>query len=164
MEFKVFIVLVALVGSSYCYSDGAPDSECSSMTPRHHVDPQKSAFPYNINLSKKKIRAGDTIEITIQGKTPDDTIKGLLVEARVGETAIGTFDVSQSAQYVQLRDCGNSKGNAVTHKKIPNGVKSIKMLWKSPANLSEKVIVHATVARNGGTFWVDQKSEVISVN
>lgn len=80
------------------------------MTPRHHVDPQKSAFPYNIILSKNKIRAGDTIEVTIQGKTADDTLKGLLVEARVGDTAVGHFDVSPSSQYIQLRDCGNSKG------------------------------------------------------
>lgn len=83
------------------------------MTPRHHVDPQKSAFPYNIILSKNKIRAGDIIEITIQGKTPDDTLKGLLVQARVGDTAVGSFDVSPSSQYIQLRDCGNSKGVSI---------------------------------------------------
>ncbi|KAL7040303.1 hypothetical protein ACKWTF_000348 [Chironomus riparius] len=138
--------------------------ECSSMTPRHHVDPQKSSFPYNIILSKNKIRAGDTIEITVQGKTADDTFKGLLVQARVGDTAVGSFDVSPSSQYIQLNDCGNSKGNAVTHKKITNGIRTVKMLWKAPANLSEKVVVYATVARNGGTFWVNQKSDVISVN
>jgi len=80
------------------------------MTPRHHVEPQKSAFPYNIILSKSKIRAGDTIEITIQGKSDDDTMKGMFVQARVGDTPVGTFDVSPSSQYIQLRDCGNSKG------------------------------------------------------
>ena len=92
------------------------------MTPRHHVDPQKTPFPYNINLSKSKIRPGDSIEVTIQGKTADDTFKGLLVEARVGDTAVGTFDVSPSSQYIQLRDCGNSKGVSYTKILLMNDV------------------------------------------
>jgi hypothetical protein len=54
--------------------------------------------------------------------------------------------------------------NAVTHKKIANGVRTVKMLWTAPKSLTEKVVIYATVARNGGTFWVNQKSDVISVN
>lgn len=80
------------------------------MTPRHHVEPQKGSFPYDIILSKNKIKAGDSIEITIKGKSAEDVIKGLLVQARVGDTQVGTFDTSPSSQYIQLRDCGNSKG------------------------------------------------------
>lgn len=187
MEFKVFILLIALVPCAVvCYSAGAPDSVCSDGIPRHHVDPQKSAFPYNILVSKKQIKAGETIDITIKGKTPSDTIKGILVQARVGETPVGLFDVSPSAQYVQLLNCGNSKGvsaekllpknviviikkllffqSAVTHKKLEKNVSSISLKWTAPKGLSEKVQIVATVALNGGTFWVNQKSEVINVN
>lgn len=92
------------------YSSGAPTEECTSMTPRHHVDAQKGASPYDIILDKKAIRAGDTVLITIKGRKNDDVIKGLLVQARVGDTPIGVFDVSPSREYIQLLNCGSSRG------------------------------------------------------
>lgn len=92
------------------YSSGAPKDECLSMTPRHHVDPQRGAAPYDIYISKKNIRAGETVQISIKGRSDDDVIKGILVQARVGETAIGAFDASPSSQYIQLLDCGNGRG------------------------------------------------------
>ena len=115
MEFKVIVMLVAVISSASCvlgFSKGAPDSECESMTPRHHVEAQKSAFPYNIVLSKKQIRSGETITVTIKGKSADDTIKGFIAQARVGSasTPIGSFDASPSSQYAQIKNCGNSKG------------------------------------------------------
>lgn len=112
MEFKVIVLLVAVIGSASCFSKGAPDSECESLTPRHHVEAQKSTFPYNIVLSKKQIRSGETITVTIKGKSADDTIKGFIAQARVGSasTPIGSFDASPSSQYAQIKNCGNSKG------------------------------------------------------
>lgn len=109
MEFKVIALVVALIGSVSCFSGGAPDSECATMTPRHHVDPQKSAFPYTINIAKRSIKAGETVEVTIKGKTADDTIKGFIAQARVGDQPIGVWDASPSASYAQIKNCGNSK-------------------------------------------------------
>lgn len=108
---KVFVVLV-VVGIPFMvqgYSSGAPAQECSTMTPRHHVDPQKGAAPYDFSIDKKFIRGGEKVTITITGKSQDDTFKGLLVEARVGDTPVGSFDVSQSRQYIQTLDCGNGR-------------------------------------------------------
>lgn len=112
MEFKVIVLLVALIGSASCYSAGAPDSECGSMTPRHHVEPQRSNFPYSIVLSKNQIRAGETVSVTIKGKSADDTFKGFIAQARIGSssTPIGSFDASPSSQHAQLKNCGNSRG------------------------------------------------------
>jgi len=107
------LIVVAAIAIPYvtAYSAGAPDSECSSMTPRHHVDPQAAGTaPYEIILSKKNAKAGETIQVTIKGKSASDNFKGLLVQARVGETPIGTFDASPSSQHIQLLDCGNSRG------------------------------------------------------
>lgn len=92
------------------YSSGAPDSECSSMTPRHKVDAQKGVSPYDIILDKKAIKAGETVLVTIKGHNNDDLIKGLLVQARVGDTPIGYFDVSPSRDYIQILNCGNGRG------------------------------------------------------
>lgn len=113
MELKLLIVLFA-VGIPIMvqgYSSGAPASECTSMTPRHHVDAQKKgSAPYSITLDKKKIRAGETVGITIKGKSASDNMKGLLIQARVGETPIGYFDVSPTSESLQLLDCGTGRG------------------------------------------------------
>lgn len=107
---KIFVVLVAVgIPLVQGYSSGAPAEECSTMTPRHHVDPQKGPSPYDITIDKKFIRAGESVTVTIKGRTPDDTFKGLLVQARVGETPVGVFDVTPSRQYIQTLDCGSSR-------------------------------------------------------
>lgn len=54
--------------------------------------------------------------------------------------------------------------NAVTHKKITDEVREVVMTWTAPANLRERVTFFATIAKNGGVFWVAQKSDVLSVN
>lgn len=108
---KIFVVLVS-VGIPLMvqgYSNGAPAEECSSMTPRHHVDPQKSAAPYDFIIDKKFIRAGESVTVTLKGRSNDDDFKGLLVQARVGDTPIGVFDVSPSRQFIQTLDCGSGR-------------------------------------------------------
>lgn len=114
MAFKIFFALCVL-GPILVqgYSGGAPDSECKTMTPRHHVDPQSGPSPYDIILDKKNIRAGETVLVTIKGRGKDDTIKGLLVQARIGETPIGQFDVDQSRQYVQVLSCDGGRNVSV---------------------------------------------------
>lgn len=112
MALKIFVAIMALGIPIMVqgYSSGAPSSECKDMTPRHHVDAQKGAMPYDISLDKRNIRAGETVTVNIRGKSADDVIKGLLVQARVGDTPIGTFDVSPSRQYIQTIDCGSARG------------------------------------------------------
>jgi len=113
MAFKLFVVVcvlgISLMAGVSGYSDGAPDGECKTMTPRHHVDPQTGLAPYDIIISNKKIRSGDTVDLTLRGKGADDTFKGLLVQARVGETPIGQFDVAQSGHYIQTLSCDRGR-------------------------------------------------------
>lgn len=111
MAFKLFLALFALGIPLMVqgYSAGAPAEECHTMTPRHHVDPQRGPAPYDIILDKKYIKAGDQVRVTIRGRTPDDSFKGLLVQARIGDTPVGSFDVSPSRQYIQTLSCGSSR-------------------------------------------------------
>lgn len=108
MKFFLALLLVGIPAIS-AFSAGAPAGQCKDMYPQHKVDAQKSAAPYDIILSKKSARSGETIKITIKGKNAENVIKGLLVQARVGETPIGSFDASPSANYIQTLDCGTSK-------------------------------------------------------
>lgn len=54
--------------------------------------------------------------------------------------------------------------NAVTHKKIDQDINEVKFNWTAPKQLSEKVTFLATIAQNGGVFWVKVPSAVVAVS
>lgn len=54
--------------------------------------------------------------------------------------------------------------NAITHKKIDgDGPSSLTFTWQAPPELEADVHFRATVALNGGVFWVGVQSEKLSV-
>lgn len=53
--------------------------------------------------------------------------------------------------------------NAVTHKKLTSAVSEVKFKWTAPNNLQERVNFYVTIAKNGGVFWVAQKSDTLNV-
>uniref|UniRef100_A0A336KCX4 CSON005752 protein n=1 Tax=Culicoides sonorensis TaxID=179676 RepID=A0A336KCX4_CULSO len=167
MAFRYFIALLVLSAPMliHGFSKGAPTSACDDMVPQHHVAAQTSKVPYDLVLSKNSIKAGDTIQITLKGKSAENKIKGLLVQARVGNSPVGKFSVPSNNPYAQTIDCGNGSFNTVTHTKINgDGPDSVSFSWTAPKKLSERVTFYYTVALNGGVFWVAQKSEPLSVS
>lgn len=168
MASRFVIVLIALVAAPAlvaAFSGGAPKEACGDMVPQHHVDAQKGKSPYSLLVSKKSIRSGDVVQLTLKGNTASDTFKGLLVQARVGNQLVGQFTVPANNPYIQVVDCGNGSYNAVTHKKIsgspPN---SVSFTWQAPQGLAEEVTFQYTTALNGGVFWVGEKSEKIRIS
>lgn len=106
-----FIVACVALPSAWAYSSGAPNGACVSMLPQHGVDPQESPAPYKLLLSANSLRAGDEVELELKGNGQGDLIKGFLVQARVGNEAIGQFKVSPNNKLAQTLSCGN--GNQV---------------------------------------------------
>lgn len=54
--------------------------------------------------------------------------------------------------------------NAVTHQKMyGNGVESVKFTWVAPPKTTENVKFYATIALNGGIYWVKKVIEPVSV-
>lgn len=52
------------------------------------------------------MKAGTPMEVTISGNTASNLIRGLLLEARLGDEAVGTFTLPPNEQLVQLLNCG----------------------------------------------------------
>lgn len=106
--FKCIIVVAACLSVALAYSTGAPQDACANLTPQHGpVEPQKSAVPYTITAVDKATR-GQTVKVTIRGNNADDKILGFLIQARDGQTPVGTFKVVDQLNS-QLLSCG-SKG------------------------------------------------------
>lgn len=95
------------VATTNANSIGAPEAACFDQIPQHHVDPQSSTAPYGVHLSKTQLRSGEKTEVTIHGLKKSDTIKGFMIQARVGETPVGRWVVDKNNAYGQPLNCGN---------------------------------------------------------
>ncbi|XP_052757876.1 putative defense protein Hdd11 [Galleria mellonella] len=164
MWFTYVVVAVAMVAYADGYSSGAPSSACLDMIPRHPVSAQTSPPPYIITTSTKTVKAGTPMEVVISGKQPNNTIRGLLLQARQGNNIVGTFTVAPNDPFAQLLDCG-SPGNAVTHKKHDESLdkQTVAFKWTPPADLNDEIKFRATIAYNGAVFWVGVESAPVKV-
>lgn len=107
----VTVALVCIIPGVYSYSAGAPETACVDMTPQHHVDPQPSEPPYKLILSNDKLRAAqnESVDFKIQGNGAGNTIKGFMVQARIGDKPVGKFTV-KSKKHAQLLNCSGGSG------------------------------------------------------
>jgi len=152
---------LCLAGSALGYGSGAPRDACEDMIPQHGLDPQTSAFPYLVRVSKTSIKAGENVDVTIVGKRADP-FKGFMLQARVGDTPVGMFVNKNSPNY-RVTDCGTGSQNTATHAS-GDDKKEVTLIWVAPPQLKETVHFYSTVAKDGATFWVKQKSRPLTVN
>lgn len=115
MYARLFVTLaaIAVIPAALCYSAGAPADACENMTPQHHVDPQKSAAPYILEVSQQSVKSGDTVELTLRGQKPSNTFKGFMVQARVGDTPVGQFQIAPDYKYAQTLSCGSGSNVSI---------------------------------------------------
>lgn len=85
--------------------------------------PQASEAPYKLILSKNQLSSdqNESIDVKVQGNGAGDTIKGFMIQARIGDEPIGKFTV-KSKKHAQLLSC--SGGSAVSTKKSQSSLYS----------------------------------------
>lgn len=100
----VFGIVIAITTVS-AYRDGAPASVCGSLTPHHkNYQPQTKDSPYTLNVSRDSSTPDWTLNLTLEGDTADDYIKGFLVQARDDNEIIGRFTITDF-DFSQLLTC-----------------------------------------------------------
>lgn len=134
----ITIAMICAIPSAYTYSAGAPEQACINMTPQHHVDPQLSEAPYNLILSSDKLTSGQSVDIKIQGKSAGDTIKGFMIQARIGDKPVGQFTV-KSKKHSQLLNClgGSGVSRKLKEKLLINRNKLIECLANSNGRVNK---------------------------
>ncbi|XP_030746735.1 putative defense protein Hdd11 [Sitophilus oryzae] len=155
---KLVILVASFAATAWGFSAGAPLSVCDDMLPKHPVDPQKSTMPYKITINKEEVGPGGEVEIKVGGKF----FLGVLLQVRNEKNkAVGTFPIPGNDKYFKAIDCHGNKGSSATHKnKEPK--KDITFIWQAPKTPG-KYTVYATVAQDGGVFWVAKPSGTIKV-
>lgn len=156
--FSLLVTLTLTAHGVHGYSSGAPQGTCQEMVPRHGVPPQGGFPPFTITPSKLTYSPGETLTVSLQS-TDGNPFIGLLLEARLGDTPVGSF-TPPSGEMVQALQCGS--GGALTH--TPGLSKtSLIVTWTAPAQVSGPIRFRATFVRNKVTFWVGVESADIVV-
>ncbi|KAI5705434.1 hypothetical protein M8J75_014990 [Diaphorina citri] len=141
-QFLLLCVSAVAISSVHAFSSGAPEGVCADMTPKHpQTVPQDSESPYKIVLKKKSVAPGGSISVVISSP-PGLSFKGFFVQARVGDKPVGQFTKSPSSKFYKVINCLGGSQNAATH-------------------IDAKA--KATVAKDGGEYWVGQQSEPVTV-
>ncbi|XP_045458716.1 putative defense protein Hdd11 [Melitaea cinxia] len=164
MWFPYIATILAVVTCAHGFSSGAPQSVCQHMTPGHPVSPQESQSPYVITTSTKEVKAGHSMTVTISGKTANDTIRGLMVQARVGNNIVGTFDVDPNDPLITSLKC-TADGDTVTHKSHDYSYdrQTVILKWNAPADLNDVIVFRVTIVFNISVFWVGIESAPVKI-
>jgi len=165
MAFRVVICAAVLFVSAVSvngYATGAPPQACNTLTPKHGpTTPQNGAPPFDFSVSKTTVNAGDRVTVTLSRSGNGPSFKGFLLQARKsgGSTAVGKWTpVSGISKGLKCDDQDNS---SLTH--VNNDEKEqVTGEWVAPARGTYEIFY--TVAENGGTYWVGQKSRTITVS
>lgn len=85
-------------------TNGVPSSACIDGIPRHFIYPvQSTPAPYDIIVEKREDER--SLKVTIKGKTARDTIKGFLIQAKIGKEYVGQFELLPGDDFSQIIDC-----------------------------------------------------------
>lgn len=74
-------------------------------------------------LISQVVKAGTPMQVTVSGKSAKDTIRGIMVQARAGDTIVGTWKVDKQDRISQLMKCnvqGVSLGHFYSRAILPN--------------------------------------------
>nr|Q0Q028.1 RecName: Full=Putative defense protein 3; Short=DFP-3; Flags: Precursor [Antheraea mylitta]ABG72706.1 putative defense protein [Antheraea mylitta] len=159
MMFAYIVAVVSALALTSAYPTGAPSSTCVSMRPGHLADPQPLPAPYTISTPVNTMKAGDSIEVTISGNTPDDFFRGILLQARQGDNIVGKWTVKDD--FSKLLDCGEPD-NAVTHANSVDKT-TVSYIWTAPEDFVGDVVFLVTIVKVYETFWVAIPSAPVTV-
>ncbi|KAL7647141.1 UNVERIFIED_CONTAM: hypothetical protein RMT77_002399 [Armadillidium vulgare] len=156
--FRWYILLGLLIvsfKSSFAFPTGAPIKACFSMTPRHHNHTkQNSPAPYVVEA----IPSGREVTVTLKSTTAAPFLGFLLRAVDSNDVTVGQF-VKYPATAKTLT-C-NSTDDSVTHNsKDPKYEQEF--LWRTTTTGST-VVFRATFVQTYETFWVDVRSDPITV-
>lgn len=122
----ICILLLAVFSYTSALPNGAPESACRSMTPKHGGDQgtvlaQGSEPPYKISASPNSLGMLVTIE------TPEGPFEGFMLQARSPQgDIVGTFD--PIANFARTMNCNGNAGNSLTHTSA-NVKNDLKVQW-----------------------------------
>ncbi|XP_072535737.1 putative ferric-chelate reductase 1 [Salminus brasiliensis] len=161
-------LLIVILKTVVCFSNGKVTQACGSMVPMHGYDPSPEPPPGNVTVDKTKFRPGDKIKVTfsavLSGKKGH--FRGFLIEARNAQNpdagAVGSFTLLDPA-ISQLLMCGDREGSAVSHTSDSSKAE-VQVMWTAPQDPPPSVQFLVTVVQKYKVYWVRIPGPVVCLN
>lgn len=154
-----WLLHLCLIGGTYAFPTGAPNTTCVTMTPKHSpYTKQNISSPYILNATLKQSQDGLTAEVQIWSRT--HTYKGFLLigmnASKDGGHSGGFISLKSTAKYL----CNGTQG--ITH--TSNTTKQNETFyWHVPFNYCGNLSFRATVVFNFKDFWVNISSANLTI-
>jgi len=167
------ILILQCVQISYTYPNGAPSSQCRSLSPSHSENTaQQSPSPYIIKIDKTSVKGGQPVRVTLTSPSQNVPFAGFIALGQKFSSTYGDFDSSSGTMKVpavgageksptKTLSCHSVKDSGLTHSsKTPKTI--VEFDWIAPNEDGEFVIL-ASFVQDFKTFWGHQSSEKIRV-
>ncbi|XP_038059361.1 neurogenic locus protein delta-like isoform X9 [Patiria miniata] len=151
---SVLVVLTVFLASrdgAWGRPSGAPTAACTTLTPGHlnngqPISAQAFASPYVIKVQPTKYTPGQPVTVTIESSF---SFRGILLQARSGDTPVGTW---QAPIGYQLLQCTNP-GDSLTHTSMDLKAGGAQFTWTPPNSATGIIKIMGTIALQKEIFW-----------
>ncbi|XP_037912158.1 putative defense protein Hdd11-like [Hermetia illucens] len=166
-----YVTFLALLTTPavWSYSSGAPPTACDILGPKHPdpnnkaqlITSQRGPAPFKL-AAPASAEASKPLQIKLLA-TGAEEIQGFIVQAQLGDKAVGNFaPVDSNAKVLQCA----SDSDTITHTKIKDShVKEVTFNWIPSADLKGKSVkLVGTVAAGYDKFWIKGVTADVQVN
>ncbi|XP_015433243.1 PREDICTED: putative ferric-chelate reductase 1 homolog isoform X2 [Dufourea novaeangliae] len=157
---KILIILSFLSAAILALPNGAPQSACEDLMPRHPGSTNQEAHPTPYQVLPA---AGQGRVRLILGSPQGLAYEGFMILARDSATGelVGEFaNLPESARTIE---CTEGVKNAVTHTNTSKK-HNLEFDWEAPADYEGTIVFKSTFAQDYGTYWVGVESPRVNVN
>ncbi|XP_031831549.1 putative ferric-chelate reductase 1 homolog isoform X2 [Nomia melanderi] len=140
--------------------NGAPQSACKDLTPRHPGGSNQESHPPPYQVLPA---AGQGRVRLILGSPQGLAYEGFMIQARDAESdeLVGEFaNLPESAQTIE---CTDGVKNTVTHTNTSKK-HNLEFDWEAPADYEGTIVFKSTFAQDYSTYWVNVESPRVNVN
>ncbi|KAL4224717.1 DOMON domain-containing protein frrs1L [Mactra antiquata] len=163
---KILLLFVTLIVVVSGYQTGPPSTQCGNMKPEHGVGATSNGNTrFEIICSKYTYSPNEVINVTLRGKSSDDTFRGFLIQPRKAADVSGTVYKtvgSITSNPSNTRDpCVDSTKTALCHKDN-NDKTSVTFSWTAPSDDQGNIQFVATVVHIRRTFYMGLTSTTLT--
>lgn len=161
----VAVVLGVLISPSRTLPNGAPESVCDTMLPKHgnNIPPLTTASPFRITPGTSVIGSGQQLQVEIESFPTNVVYKGFMIQARnryPPYQVLGRFEQTDEGA-IKLINCGGQDSTA-THTNTQTK-KDLALEWVAPDNFVGEIVFNGTIAQDYAQFWVGIESTPVKV-
>lgn len=134
----IILVFIVLFRSSWSSPNGAPESQCQTMTPGHGVAPQETPSPFVVLPEATIVGQGQMLQMMLLPSVSTHTdFKGFMIQARTDlDKIVGQFDVDKNVLAIAL-NCDSVNSTATHSSRVSK--RTMVLEWKAPEDFVGKV-------------------------